>query len=202
MLLVLTVLSAMLQSTGMPSAKDVLLVNQDILGTTLLTNAHAVNCQEPLSELTVSAHHQRLNGTLLPRPVHAHQTPSVTTVFHAQPQEFGTMEPTPVNAHHQLTSGTEPNVFAQLADTDHHVLNVQLQDTGTSKPTNVFAKSLSSGTEANVFAHNHTSCTKEDVLSAQMDTLGKTINVKLAHAPSRIWKSLEPESDTFIHFIV
>ena len=203
MLLVLTVLSAMLLSTGMPSAKGVLLVSQDMLGTTLLTNAHAVNCQEPLSETTVSAHHQRLNGTPPQKPAHAHQTPLVTTVFHAQPQEFGTREPTPANAHHQPTSGTDPNVFAQLASTAHHVLNAQLQDTGTSQPTNVFVKSLSSGTERNVSAHNHTSCTKEDVPSAQTDTLGKTTNVKLAHAPSRIWKSLlEPESDTFIHFIV
>jgi hypothetical protein len=202
MLLVLTVLSAMLQSIGMPSAKDVLLVNQDTLGTTLLTNVHAVNCQEPSSELTVSAHHQRPNGMVLPRPAHAHRTHSVTTVFHAQPQEFGTMEPTPVNAHHQQTSGTELNVFAQLVDMAHHVLNAQLQDIGTFKPINVFAKNPSSGTEANVFALNHSSCTKEDVLSAQTDTLGKTTNVKLAHAHSRIWKSLEPESDTFIHFIV
>jgi hypothetical protein len=202
MLLVLTVLSATLQSIGMLLAKDVLLVNQDTLGTILLTNVHVVNCQEPSSESTVSAHHQRPNGMMPPRPVHAHQIHSVTTVFHVQPQEFGTMEPTPVNAHHQQTSGTEPNAFAQLAGMAHHVLNAQLQDTGTFKPINVFAKNLSSGMEANAFAHNHFSCTKEDVLGAQTDTLGKTTNVKLAHAHSRICKSLEPESDTFIHFIV
>ena len=108
------------------------------------------------------------------------------------------MEPTPAIAHHQLASGMELNVSAQLENTDHHVLNAQPQDIGTLPATNVFAKSHSSGTERNVSARNHTSCTKEDVLNAQTDTLGKTTNVKLVHAPSRTWKSLEVESDTFI----
>jgi hypothetical protein len=182
----------------MPSAKDVLLANQDTLGTTLLTNAHAANCQESFLDLNVPAQGPRPNGMLPPRLAHAHQTLSVTTVSHVQPQESGTTEPTLVNAHHQQTSGTETNVFAQLADMDHHVLNAQLQDTGMSQPINAFAKSHSSGTETNVFAHNLTSYTKEDAPNAQTDTLGKTINVKLALALSKIWKFSELESDTFI----
>ncbi len=195
---VLTVWSALLQKDGMPSAKDVLLANQDTLGTTLLTNAHAANCQESFLDLNVPAQGPRPNGMLPPRLAHAHQTLSVTTVSHVQPQESGTTEPTLVNAHHQQTSGTETNVFAQLADMDHHVLNAQLQDTGMSQPINAFAKSHSSGTETNVFAHNLTSYTKEDAPNAQTDTLGKTINVKLALALSKIWKFSELESDTFI----
>ena len=202
MLLVLIVLSAMLQNIGTPSLKDVLLASQDTLGTRTAINAHAANCQEPLSESTVFAQHQRLNGMLPPRHDHVHQTLSVTTVSHAQPQESGTTEPTLATAHHQQTSGTELNVSAQLEDMDLHVLNAQLQDSGMFKATNVSAKSHSSGTEPNVFAHSHTSSTKEDVPSAQTDILGKTTNVKLAHAPSRIWKHLELESDKFIHFIV
>ena len=132
------------------------------------------------------------------RPAHANQTPTVTTVSHVQPQESGTTEPTPVTAHHQLASGMELNVFAQLENTDHRVLNAQLQDIGTPSATNVFAKSHSSGTERNVSVHNHTFCGKEDVLSAQMDTLGKTTNARPAHEPSRIWKLLKHESDRFI----
>lgn len=112
----------------------------------------------------------------------------MTTVFHAQPQESGTMEPTPATAHHQLTSGPEANASAQLEDMDHHVLNAQPQDTGMFQPTNVFAKNHSSGTELTASAHKDSSCIKEDVPDAQMDTLGKTTNVKLAHAPSKIWK--------------
>jgi hypothetical protein len=199
MLQALIVSSAILQKDGMPSAKDVLLASQDTLGTTLLTNAHAANCQEPFLESNVLAQRPRPNGMLPPRLAHAHQTLSVTTVSHAQPQESGTTEPTPVNAHHQQMSGTETNVFAQLANMDHHVLNAQLQDTGTSQPTNAFAKSHSSGTEPNVFAHNLTSYTKEDAPNVQTDTHGKTINAKPALALSKIWKFSELESDTFIH---
>ena len=181
-------LSVMPPSIGMLPTKDVLPANQDTPGTKLPEFAHAVNYQDKSSELTVFAHHQKLNGMPLQRPAHAHQTLSVTTVFHAQPQESGTTELTLVNAHHQQVSGTETNVSAQLEDMDHHVLSVQLQDIGMSQPTNVFAKSHSSGTEQTVSAHKDISCIKEDVPNAPMDILGKTTNVKLAHAPSKIWK--------------
>ena len=188
----------MLQNTGMPSPKDAPSANQDTPGTTPPINAHAVNCQGKSSVSNVPAHHQKPNGMPPQKPAHAHQTPTVTTACHAQPQESGTMEPTPAIAHHQLASGMELNVSAQLENTDHHVLNAQPQDSGTPSATNVFAKSHSSGTERNVSVHNHTFCGKEDVLSAQMDTLGKTTNARPAHAPSRIWKLLKHESDRFI----
>jgi hypothetical protein len=65
--------------------------------------------------------------------------------------------------------------------------------------TNVFAKSLSSGTETNVFAHNHSSHTKADAQDAPTDTLGKITNARPAHALSRICKFSELENDRFIH---
>lgn len=187
-LLVFIVLSVMPPNTGMLPTKDVLPANQDTPGTKLPEFAHAVNYQDKLSETTASAHHQRPNGALFQRPAHAQPTLSVTTVFHAQPQESGTTELTLVNAHHQPPSGTETNVSAQLVDMDHHVLNAHLQDTGMSPATNVFAKNHSFGTELTASAHKDISCTKEDALDAQMDILGKTTNVKPAHAPSKIWK--------------
>jgi hypothetical protein len=49
-----------------------------------------------------------------------------------------------------------------------------------------------------VSAQAHISYIKEDVLNAQTDILGKIINVKLAHALSKIYKSLEVENDRFI----
>ncbi len=180
-------------------AKNVLLVNLDILGTTLATYVHAVNFPEPLLMANVPAHHQKINGTMLPRPAHVQQTLSVRTVFHAQLQESGTTEPTLANAHHQQTFGAEPDVCAQLEDTDHHVLNVQPQDTGMFNQTNVFAKSHSPGTETNVFAHSHSSHTKADAQDAQTDTLGKITNARPAHALSRICKFSELENDRFIH---
>jgi hypothetical protein len=187
--LVLIVSSVILPNIGTPSTKDVLLVMLDTSGMPIATNAHAANCQDKSSEPTAFAHHQSPSGTMPQRPAHAHQTPSETTVSHAQPQESGTMEPTPANAHPQQASGTDNNVSAQLENTDHNVLNAQHQDTGILLQTNVFVKSHSSGTDKTVSAHHHTFCIKEDVPSAQRDILGKTTNVKLVHALSRIWKS-------------
>jgi hypothetical protein len=189
----------MLPNIGMLSTKDALLANLDILGTTLLTNALAVNSPEPFRMVNALAHSPKIYGTLLLRPAHAQLTLSVITVFHAQPQESGTLEPTLANAHHQQTYGTEPNVSAQPEDTDHHVLNAQLQDSGTFNQTNVFAKSLSSGTETNVFAHNHSSHTKADAQDAPTDTLGKITNARPVHALSKICKFSELENDRFIH---
>lgn len=151
-------------------------------------NAHVVNCQDKSLEDNVFAHHQKAFGVILQRPAHAHQTPSETTVSHAQPQESGITEPTLVTAHHQLTSGTEPNVSAQLENMDPTVLNAQPQDIGTLPPINAFVIAHSSGTDKNAFAQPHISFIKEDVLNAQKDTLGKTTNVKHVHAPSKIYK--------------
>ena len=189
MLQVFIVSNVMLQNIGMPSTKDVLLVKLDTPGMPTCINAHVANYQDKSSELTASAHHQKLFSMPPQIPAHAQLELTVTTVFHAQLQESGTMVPTPVNAHHQQLSGTETNVSAHQEDTDHHVLNAQPQDTGMLPPTNVFVKDHSSGTDKTVSAHHHTSCTKEDVPDVQMDTLGKIINVKLVHAPSKIWKS-------------
>lgn len=192
------VLNVMPQNIGMPSIKDVLLVMLVTFGIQMSMNAPVVNFQDKLLEMTVSAHHQKLSGMPPQRLVHAHQTLSETTVSHAQLQEFGTMEQTLVNAQPQLLSGTDNNVFAQLEDMDHHVLNAQPQDTGMLPQTNVFVKDHLSGTDKIVFAQLDISYIKEDVPDAQTDILGKTTNVKLAHALLRIWKSSELESDTFI----
>ena len=176
-------------------------MNQDTHGTKIFTNAHVVNYQDKLLEENVFAHHQKLSG-VNQKHVHAQLTPMVTIVPHVHHQEYGTSKITLVTAYHQKQSGTEPNVFAHQTDLDHHVLNAQLQDIGTTKATNVFVKNHSSGTEPTVYAQAHISYIKEDVPNAQTDILGKITNVKLAHAPSRIYKSLEVESDTFIEFIV
>ncbi len=196
--LVFIVLNVMPQNIGMPSTKDVLPVMLVTFGMLMSTNAPVVNSQDKLSEVTVSAHHQKLSGMPPQKPAHVHQTLSVTTVFHAQPQESGTTDLTLVNAQPQQLSGTDNNVSAQLEDMDHHVLNAQPQDTGMLPPTNVSVKDHSSGTDKTVFAQLDISCIKEDVPDVQMDILGKTTNVKLAHALIRIWKSSELESDTFI----
>lgn len=194
------VLNVMHPNIGTQPIKDVLLAKQDTPGTNLFINAHAVNYQDKLSELTVPAHHQKPNGTVPQRLALAHQTPTVINAYHAQHQEYGTINPTLVNAHPQLTSGTELNASAQLENTDQTVLNAQPQDIGTSPLTNVTVEPPSPGTDKTVFAHNHTSCIKEDVLNAQMDSDGKTTNVKNATAPSRIWKfyNQEFEIDRFI----
>lgn len=195
------VLNVMPQNIGMLLTKDVLLANQDILGIKLYINAHAVNYQDKLLVLTVYAHHQKLNGTLLQRLAHAHQTLTEINANHVQHQESGTIKTILVNAHHQLTSGTEINVSVQQVDMDQTVLNVHLQDIGIPLLTNVTVEHHSSGTVKTVSAHNHISYTKEDVLNAQMDSDGKTINVKNATAPSKNWKfyNQEFESDRFIH---
>ncbi len=189
MLQVFIVSNVMLQNIGMPSTKDVLLVKLDTPGMPTCINAHVANYQDKSSELTVSAHHQKLFSMPPQIPAHAQLELTVITVFHAQLQESGTMVLTVVNAHHQQLSGTETNVSAHQEDMDHHVLNAQPQDTGMLLPTNVFAQDHSSGTDKTVFAHHHTSCIKEDVLNAQTDILGKTTNVKPVHAPARIGKS-------------
>jgi hypothetical protein len=189
----------MLQNIGMLLTKDALLANLDILGTMLLTNALVVNSPELFRMVNALARSPKIYGTLLQRPAHVQLTLLVITVFHAQPQESGTLEPTLVNAHHQQTYGTELNVSVQLEGTDHHALNVPPQDTGMFNQTNVSAKSLSSGTETNVFAHNHSSHTKADARDAPTDTLGKITNARPVHALSRICKFSELENDRFIH---
>lgn len=161
-------------------------------------NAPAVNSQDKSSETTVSAHHQRASGIPSQRPAHAQLAPSDPPVFHAHPQDSGTLALNLVNAQHQPLSGTDNNVSAQPEDMDHHVLNAHHQDIGMLPQTNVSVKNHSSGTDKNVFAQLDFSCIKEDVPDAQMDILGKTTNVKLAHALIRICKSLELECDTFI----
>lgn len=197
-LLVFIVLNVMPQNIGMPSAKDVSLVMLVTFGMLMSMNAPVVNSQDKLSEVTVFAHHQKPSGMPPQKPAHAHQTPTETTVSHVQLQEFGTTEPTLVNVLPQPTSGTDNNVSAQPEDTDHHVLNAQPQDIGMLPPTNVSVKDHLSGVELTVFAQLDISCIKEDVLDAQTDILGKTTNVKLAHALTKIWTSSELESDTFI----
>jgi hypothetical protein len=193
------VLNVMLPNIGMLLTKDALLANLDILGTMLLTNALVANSPELFRMVNVLAHSLKLFGTLLQRPAHVQLTLLVITVFHVQPQESGTLEPILANVHHQQTYGTEPNVSVQLEDTDHHALNALLQDSGMFHQTNVFAKSLSSGTETNVFAHNPSSHTKADAQDAQTDILGKITNARPVHALSRICKFSELENDRFIH---
>ncbi len=179
-----------------------MLVNQDTHGTIILTNAHVVNYQDKLLEVNVFAHHQKLFGVNHQKHAHVQPMPMVIIVLHVHHQEYGTTKITLVIVYHQKQSGTEPNVFAHQTDLDHHALNAQLQDIGTTKAINVFVKNHSSGTELTVYAQAHISYIKEDVLNAQTDILGKITNVKLAHVPSKIYKSLEVESDTFIEFIV
>ena len=139
------VLNVMLQNIGTLLAKDVLHANQVTLGTRSLTNAHALNCRGPSSELTVSARQQRSNWMLLLKPAHAHKILSVISVSHALLQESGTKEQTPVNAHLRKMFGIEPDEFVQLGKTGHHVLNAKPQDTGTFNQINVFARSHSFG---------------------------------------------------------
>ena len=172
----------------MPSTKDVPFVKKDTDGMKNFTNAHAAIYQDKSLKDTVVAHHQKPSGINFQRPAHAHQIPSVISVLHAQLQESGTMQITPATAHHQPTFGMEHNVSAQPIDTVQAVLNAQLQDIGTLLPTNVSATTPSFGTVKNVSAQQDISYGKEDVLDAQMDTHGRTTNVKLAHAPSRSWK--------------
>jgi hypothetical protein len=195
------VLNVMLLSIGMLLIKDVSHANQDTLGMKLYINAHAANYQDKLLVLTVYAHHQKLNGIVLQRPALVHQTHLVINANHAQLQDNGTSKQTLVIAHHQLTSGMDNNVSAQQENTVQAVSNAQPQDIGTSKLINVTVELHSSGTDKTVFAHNHISYTKEDVLNAQMDSNGKITNVKNATALSKIWKfyNQEFESDRFIH---
>jgi len=183
------VLNVMLQNIGMQLLKDVLYVKLVILGVKLFINAHAANYQDKSLELIVFVHHQKLTGMMPQKHAHVQQIPMVIIVFHAQLQEFGILELILVTVHHQLMYGMELNVFAQLEDTDHHVLNAQLQDIGMFKLTNVVVQNHSFGTETSVFVQAHTFYIKIDVQNAPMDILGKTINARLVHAPSKIWKS-------------
>jgi hypothetical protein len=169
--------------------KDVLYVKLVILGMLLFINAHVVNYQDKSSELIAFVHHQKPTGMMPQKHVHAQQIPMAIIVFHAQLQEFGILELILVTVHHQLTYGMELNVFAQPEDMDHHVLNAQLQDFGMFKLTNAVVLNHSFGTVTNVFAQAHTFYIKIDVLNVLTDILGKTTNVRLAHAPSKIWKS-------------
>ena len=121
------------------------------------------------------------------------------TAYHVPLPESGITQRTNALAQLQKQYGLDQLANVPLDSLVIIALHVQLQDTGMSQPTNAFAKSHSSGTERNVFAHNLSSYTKEDAPNAQTDTLGKTINVKLALALSKIWKFSELESDTFIH---
>lgn len=168
--------------------KDVLLVNQDILGIKLFINAHAVNYQDKSLTENVYAHHQKISGMKPQRLAHVHQTLLETTVFHAQLQESGTTEPTLVTAQHQLTSGTETSVSAQLVNMDLIALNAQPQDTGILPAINVFVITPLSGMDKNVFAQPRISFIKEDVPNVQKDIHGKTTNVKHAHVLLKIYK--------------
>lgn len=142
MLLVNIVLNVMLQSIGTHSPKDVLLANQDIPGTVLPMNAHAVKPQDQLLMDNAPAQHQKPHGTQTQNNASAHQTHSEITARHAQLQEFGTGTQINVYAHHQQTTGIKPptNANAQSADMDQTVFNAQPQDIGISIPTNAFVK--------------------------------------------------------------
>ena len=180
------VLNVMLQNIGMQHLKDVLPVSQDTPGMKLKEFAHVVNYQDKSSELIVYVHHQKHSGMPPQRPAHAPSTLSVSNVNHAQLQDNGITEQTSVNAHYQQMYGTELNVCAQLENSDQTVLNAQPQDIGILPATNVSVTLLTFGTDHNVFAHLDTLIIKEDVPDAQTDSIGKTTNVKLVHAPTRI----------------
>jgi hypothetical protein len=87
--------------------------------------------------VNVLAHHQKPFGMKLLRHAHALQIHSVTIVPHAHHQEYGITKTILVTVYHQKLFGMELNVFAHQTDSDHHVLNAQLQDIGMSKAINV-----------------------------------------------------------------
>lgn len=176
--------NAISPSIGIQFPKDVLFASQDTPGIQEPTNAHAVNYQEPLSTEYAHANTLNLNGSQAANDAFVHQTLSETTVYHAHHQEFGTGMPTPVHAQHHWQSGIhlQENVNVQQEDTDHTVLNAHHQDTGISPIKTVSVLAHWYGTETTVYAHNHTSHTKEDALNAQTDLNGPTIPVKNATA--------------------
>ncbi len=180
-----TVSSVMLPNIGIPSLKDVSLVSLDTLGTTLLTNAHAVKLPEALSETIVYALTQKLSGIMTQRPAHAQSIALEINVFYARPQGNGTSKTTHVSARHQQLNGTEPTVLAQQEDTDQAVLNAQPQDTGMTRRINVYAMCHSFGMVKTVSAHHHTSCIKEDAPTVQLDTNGRITDVRNANVHSR-----------------
>lgn len=152
----------------------------------LLMNAHVVNFQDKSSVQIVSAHLQKHNGVKQQKPVHAQLIHSVTTVSHAHLQDNGTHKATPVNVQLQRLNGMEPLVNAQLEDMVHNVLNAQLQDIGIHKLTNVSAINHSPGTETIVFAHNHISFIKEDVLTVPLVTIGLKTDARNVNAITKI----------------
>jgi len=112
----------------------------------------------------------------------------VSNANHAQLQDNGTTGQILVNAHYQQMSGMELNASVQQESLDQTVSNAQPQDIGILQPTNVSATLLTSGTDHNVSAQLDISKIKEDVSNVQTDIIGKTTNVKLVHAPTKIWK--------------
>ena len=180
-----TVSSVMLPNIGILSLKDVLPVSLDILGTTLLTNVHAVKLPEALLEMIVYALTQRLSGIRMQRLAHAQPTALEINAFLAQPQDNGTTRTTHVSVHHQQLNGTELTVLAQQEGTDQAVLNARPQDTGTTRQTNVCAMCHSFGTVKTVFAHHHTSYIKEDALTAPLDTNGRRTDARNVNVHSR-----------------
>ncbi len=181
-----TVSSVMLQNIGTPSLKGVSPAKLDILGTTSLMNARAVNSQEPSIKTNVFVPNLKPSGIMMLRLALVQPTASEINAFHALPQDNGTSKTTHASAQHQQPNGTEPIALAQLEDTGQAALNAQLQGIGTTKPTNVSAILHSYGTDKTVFAQHLTSCTREDAQSVQMDTNGKRTDARNANAHSRI----------------
>lgn len=98
-------------------------------------------------------------------------------------------------------SGMETNVSVQLVDMDQVAFNAQPQEDGTWLLTNVFVIHHLSGMDKIVFAHNHISYIKEDVLNVQLDSNGLIIDVKNVIVIVKISKfSLDNnfENDAFI----
>jgi uncharacterized protein (UPF0335 family) len=120
----------------------------------------------------------KLNGTVLVKHAHAQLTLLEINVNHAQPQEYGMFQQTNVSVLLQQMSGTETNVFAQLADMAQAVFNVQLQEDGIQLLINVSVIVHLSGMVKIVFVHNHISYIKEDVLDVHQDSNGLIIDVK------------------------
>jgi hypothetical protein len=149
-------------------------------------NARAVNSQEPSSEMNAYVPHPKLSGIMTLRLAPALPTASEINAFHAPPQDNGTSKITHASAHHQQQNGTEPFALAHPEDTAQAALNAQLQDIGTTKPTNVFAILHSYGTDKTAFVQHLTSCTREDAQSVQMDTNGKRTDARNASVHLRI----------------
>lgn len=177
------------QSTGTPILSSVLLVNQDTDGMMLFTLALVAIYPDKSLVESVYVLPQKLNGTTIPKPAHAHQKPMVISVNLAQPPEYGTTKTANVFVPLPLLNGTELSVSAQLENMAPTVLNAPPLDIGIMTPTNVFVPLPSSGTVKTVSVLNHGSCGKEDVLSAQKDSNGLKIDVSNAHVHTKLWMS-------------